>query len=130
MDTSLTVLYFVPLAILIAFGPNVARRYRAAGVTVMMLTVSLCVGLILAILGGQHQRHLIVRSSVVGMFFAGFFFTVLISVPTVSLVFLSRRGATLRRQRVIPLIAGLAIQVVAWIPYIFGVGCALTGECL
>ncbi len=130
METSLLVLYFVPLVILIAFGPYVARRFGAGAVTAMMLMVTLSVGLMLAILGGQHQRNLTVRSSLIGMLFAGFFFSLIIAIPTVSLVVLGRRGATLRRQHAIPVLIGIAIQVVAAIFYFLAVGCVLTGECM
>jgi len=39
------------------------------------------------------------------MLLAGFFFSVIVSLPTVLLVILGRRDATLRRQQAIPLIA-------------------------
>lgn len=130
METSLRVLYVVPLAILIAFGPYVAKRFGTAAVAAMMLTVSLSAGLIIAIRGGQHQRNLTVSSAIIGMLFAGFFFSLIIAVPTVSLVVLGRRGATLREQRVLPLLVGIAIHVVAYIFYVLAVGCALTGECM
>ena len=130
METSLRVLYFVPFAILIAFGPYVSKRFGTGAIAGMMLTATLSAGLTLAIRGGQHHRNLTAKSALLGMLFAGFFFLVIIAIPTVCLVDMGRHGDTLPRQRLIPLLIGIPILAVGYIFYMLAVGCALTGECM
>jgi hypothetical protein len=130
MEPSLRVLYFVPLAILIGFGPYVSKRFGTAAIAGMMLTATLSAGLTLAILGGQHERNLTAKSALIGMLFAGLFFFLIIAIPTICLVDMGRHGDTLRRQRVIPLLIGIPILAVGYVFYVLGVGCALAGECM
>jgi hypothetical protein len=122
--------YALPLLTVAMVMPLLGRRSTWA-TTLLVVTISCAGGAVMALVGGAHRRRMETGGPTWSAFVAAAVTLAVLSLgPVAATVMLRLRHARSSTQRLVALVAAIAVIVIASPWLVLVISCGLSGECM